>query len=798
MMRRSPGFVVTAVIILAFGCAFTGAVFSTVNGWLAVGAAIPHAEHLVFVVPTRQGAEVPLGYFKETSYTRLFERRLQTVRDLFATKPVPAILSLGSASVNVRMEVVTGAYFQAIGVAPLLGRTLGADDDRPGGEAVVVLGESAWRRLFAEDSHVIGRSIHISGLLCTIVGVMPASVRGFTTPTSTAVDVWAPVTAMKPVLGRAGALVWGQVFGRLAEGVSFRQAEAEMRVAGSRFDPDDDQLGAALLPVERGVMPSRARLGLAVVGTGLVALSALVLLIACANLANLLLARSASRSTELAIRMALGARPSQVLRLQLFETGGITLLGGAVGLALVSWASHTIGRFTIYSDGGSIVTGTLVVDGWVVGYFFVLIVSASLAIGILPAIRSIRIDPAQVLASSGTRGRTTGRFERKRTLLVSSQVAASTVLLIVAGLFVRSAIKASRYDVAFDARHLAIGYFDFGTLGWDIQRGHSQQEILLKIGESMPGILGVAVSTGLPAAGGGEVVDIEPGDVDLSRYQFGPACRSLSVSPGFLQVVGLIPLRGRDFTIGDTGTTHGVVILNEVAASRLWPGRDPVGRRLRIRKGDALEVVGLVPESDRTAKDLTDRCYAFVPMAQRYKPQFILAVKGTQAAAALLTPLKAAVAAAAPDVSMFNTTAADAYLSRAGGPSRSIASALVVLGAFGLVIAIAGLYGVMAYVVGLRRSEFAIRKVLGATNGQIFLVVSRDAGRMLAIGILFGLPVAYAVSMSVGNALIGVTSHDVLTYVFVPASLASVGAIAAWLPAQRAAQVDPAVALRDM
>ena len=327
-MRRSPGFVVTAVIVLALGCAVTGAVFSTINGWLSSGAAIPHADRLVLVARTANGAVNPSGYFKETSYTRLFELRLRTVRDLFATIPIPATLSVDSVSVNVRMEAVTGAYFQGIGVPPLLGRALRPDDDRAGGVVSVVLGESAWRRLLAADPGVIGRPIRLSGNLGTIVGVMPASVRGFTTPSSTAVDVWAPVAAVRSLvaLSGSGKVVWGQVFGRLADGVSLRQAEAEMRVAGSRFDPDDADLGAALLPVERGVMSSRARLALGVVGTGLVALSSLVLLIACANLANLLLARSASRSSEVAIRIALGASPSRILRLQLLETGSVTVL----------------------------------------------------------------------------------------------------------------------------------------------------------------------------------------------------------------------------------------------------------------------------------------------------------------------------------------------------------------------------------------------------------------------------------------------------------------------------------------
>jgi predicted permease len=796
-MRRSPGFLLIAVIVLALGFAITGAVFSTVNGLLSSRAAVPHAERLVYVSPTQNGA-VTEHYFKEAAYTRLFERKLRTVRDLFAMAPFHALLSVNNEAVRVVGEAVTGSYFRAVGVAPLLGRELLPDDDRAGSGDPVVLGEGAWRRLFAADPGVIGRPVRLSGRLFTIVGVMPAAVRGFNTPTVMAADFWAPIAALRPLLAPEGQAVWGQVYGRLAEGASFRQAEAEMRVAGSRFDPVDAEAGLALLPVERGVTGSAYRLTMGAIGTGLVALSSLVLLIACANLANLLLARSASRSSEVAIRMALGASPSRILRLQFLETGTVTALGGAAGFVIVIWVSRLLGRFPIADSRGIPITGALLLDARVLAFFLVLIGAAAVAIGLLPAMRAIRIDPVQILASSGSRGRTTGRFERMRTLLVTSQVAASTILLIVAGLFVRSAMHASHYDAALDMRHLAIGHFSVSALQWDEQRGRRLHEALLAAARAMPGIRGAALSTGLPAGGGGELVAIEAEDWHLGRSQYGPPCRCLSVSPGFFDAVGPLHVRGRDFTAGDTASGRKVVIVNEVAASRLWPGRDPIGRRLRIRKEDARDVIGVVPETERTAADTAERCYVFAPMEQRYQPQFVLAVKGTGAAESLLAPLAATVARAVPDAAMFDVKTAEAHLNRGGGSLRAVALALVVLGVLGLTIAVVGLYGVMTYVVGLRRAEFGIRKVLGATEAQIYGLVVRDACRMLLIGILAALPMAYVVSVLVARALVGVTSHDATTYVFVPACLVVVGVFAAWWPARRAARVEPVVALKEL
>ncbi len=796
-LRRSPGLVVTAVVVLALGSAITGAVFSTVTGWLSFASAIPNADRLIFVEPTDRGTPVSSGYFKETSYARLFELKLATVRDLFATAPVPVIVSMNGQSASVRMEAVTGAYFQAVGVPPLLGRPLQPDDDRAGGDVSVVLGEGAWRRLFDADARVIGRSISVAGLYCTVVGVMPSTVRGFTSPTSTAVDVWAPMMGVRSAVAPGGKAIWGQVFGRLTNGASFQQAENELHVAAAHFDPDVVDLGAAARPVEQGVAPTRARLAIGAMSTALVAVSALVLMIACANLGNLLLARSASRSAEFAIRTALGASPAQILRLQLLETTSLAAMGAAAGALLVTWLSRTIGRFTLYVDGGSVMTGTLLVNGWVIAYFFVVMAATAIAIGIAPALRAIRLDPARVLASSGSRGMS-NRFERKRTVLVASQIGGSTVLLIVAALFVQSAFRASRYGATFDAQHMVMGSFDFSAAGWDERQGRTEQETLLTAVLSGPEIRKAGLSTGLPAGGDGEMVSLEPAETVFSNREFGPPCRCLSVSPGFLNMLGLSPLRGRDFDLGDKNANRGVAIVNEAAAARLWPGVDPIERRLRIRKGEALTVVGLVADTDRTTQDLSDLCTVFVPIAQRYSPRFFLVAAGTPSATLLLKPFEAATADVLPKAPIFNVTTAQAHLTRTAGVLRSTAIALVVLGGLALAIAVVGLYGVTAYVVGLRRPEFGIRKALGATNARIHQLVLAEACRMVGLGLLAGVPTALLVSLLLTHTLVGITSHDVATYLVVPVGLLVLTVAVTWYPAWRAACEEPSVTLRNV
>lgn len=793
-MRRSPAFVVTSVLLISIGCGLTGAVFATVRGWLSLDRAIPNADRLVVVAPVRDGTVRPTSYFRESSYQRLFETgRFRTVHHLFATQPERVVVSTGDASLTVRMEAIAGAYFEAIGVPPLLGRPLVVGEANDSGRVPVVLGEGAWRRLFQGDPNVVGRPVKLSDRPAIIVGVMPHRVRGFTVPTSTIVDLWAPVQGVRWVDGPR-TIPSGQVFGRLADGASVAEAQAEFGVAAIEFDPNEPGLAASILPVEYGVISARARLGLRLFGTALVALSSLVLLITCANLASILLARGASRASELAVRTALGATPGQILRVQLIETGAVAGLGALIGFAMITWASRLFGGFTLFQEGGSVGTGALVVDAWVAGYFLALAIGAGLAVGVLPALRAIRTDSAQVLASSGARGRTTGRFERLRTGLVASQVAATTVLLVVGGLFARSALRASDYEVLFDARRVALGSFNFGASDWTEQQGRVQQERLLAIARSIPGVEAASVSTGLPAGGGGELVDIETDEAARGDV----ACRALSISPDYFDVIGRSPRRGRRFTRNDGTVRPGVAIVSEAAASRLWPGRNAVGQRLRIRRGEPLEIVGILGEMDRTAVDAADRCYVFVPIAQRYDAQFILAIRGASDAQSLVGPFVATMAAGAPDLSMFNVTTAEDHLNRSSGPRRLVATALVVLAVCGVVVAIVGVHGVMTHLVGLRHAEFSLRRILGATNWTIYRLVCGEAARMIGIGLAVGLPIAYIVAALSASALVGTTPHEPTVYLAVSILLPAVGTLAAWWPARRAARAEPADALRSL
>jgi hypothetical protein len=370
------------------------------------------------------------------------------------------------------------------------------------------------------------------------------------------------------------------------------------------------------------------------------------------------------------------------------------------------------------------------------------------------------------------------------------------VLLILAALFAQSAKNAANYAVTFDAGHILVGFFDFGATGWteDLQRVRLRE--ILAAAQAMPGVEMASVSTGVPAGGGGELVDVEV-EADGPDRDNVP-CRKVSVSPGFFHTMGQELLGGRAFDEGDSATSRPVVMVNRAAAGRLWPGHDPVGQRIRLRRGEWLDVVGVVPDMDQTAVDFTDRCYAFVPFSQQPSRQFLLAVNGPAVGDALSGALTKAMSAGVPDVSLFNVTTAQALLNRPAEPARAMAAGMAVLAGCGVIIAIVGVYGVMAYLVGLRKAEFGLRKAVGATNGDICLDVCSGAARMVVAGLMFGLPIAYALSVWLAGSLIGITPHDPRTYLGVAAGLMLVGTGAAWWPAMRAAQVEPTVLLRAL
>jgi len=380
--------------------------------------------------------------------------------------------------------------------------------------------------------------------------------------------------------------------------------------------------------------------------------------------------------------------------------------------------------------------------------------------------------------------------------LVAAQVAASVMLLAVAGLFVRSALLTARYSVGFGTDGVAVGHLDLAVLRWSATRGLAAQEALLAAARDTSGVRS-ALAAALPASGGGDLVAIDAGQGVAPPSTIGPPCRCVAVSPGYLELLRVPRVRGRLIDERDSASAPGVVVVNTLAAQRLWHGGDPVGQALRIRRGPPLTVIGVVEETDRTARDFGDRCYVFVPLAQRYTQRFIVAAAGPQPLAVLSGPLSRNLARVMPDVPVFNVTTAEASLRASSGPLRTAAAAWLVLGAIGLATAVVGLYAVMSFVVTMRRGELALRSALGARRGRLFLLIIGDAWRLLGMGMAAGVPLALIVASQLREFLVGVTPYDPLTYALVAVFMLGVGTAAAAIPARQAVGSEPASLLNS-
>jgi putative ABC transport system permease protein len=746
-------------------------------------------------------------------YGALADSHLEGIEALFVTNGlVGALTGAGQAEV-VSGELVSGDYFNAIGVAPRAGRLLQPTDDLAADAGTpVVISERLWRRWFGSNPSAIGQVVRMAGYPLTIVGVAPGAFRGTWLPTMIAADVWVPVTATAHVATVQGTVSptdtyepSGRTFVLRRPGVSLPQLGAEVAgVIGHGPHPGSPPQRLRAVSAERAILFDEfAKPGL-LVGSSALALSGLVLLIACANLANLLLARGAARTGEMAIRIAIGASRGRVFRLLLTETALLITLAGLVGLALAFAGTWVMAAVPLPALDGIVLRFDPSPDLRVYGYAFGLAIFAALAVGVMPAARAASTEPLRILGSGGASPGATRRGHRVRTWLVASQVAMSIVLLLGAGLCTRSALKSLRFNPGYDISSGAMASVDMALHKFDETRGRRLLERLLDAAREMPGVQSAVLTSGLPATDQSGVIGYLLGEGQppvrfLYGRPFGWSAGCATVSPGFFQTLRIPLRRGRDFTDRDTKDAPGVVIVSEQAGTKLWSGQDPMGRRLMIDKdGPLLEVVGVAAN---TATDLlggTGLPFVYVPLEQHYSGRMSIIVRSASDPAGMVEPLRQTLRAVDTDLAVFDTRTVADTVGLALTPIRVTAVILGALSALGFGIAILGLYGVMAYIVSQRTREFGIRKALGASARQLYAVVLSQGLRMLIFGVVPGLAVAFIGAGYLRHLLYGIEPHDPATFVAVPLVLVLVGLAAAYVPARRAARVDPNIALREL
>ncbi|HEY3381047.1 MAG TPA: ABC transporter permease [Vicinamibacterales bacterium] len=803
LLLRSPGYTAVAALSIGLGIGVNTMTFSGINTVLLKPIPVAEPSRTVTIFTTDPRNADFVGAMSRLNFLD-YRAKNQVLSGMASMMGVQLALSdTGTQPEILQGQLVTGDFFDVLGVKPVLGRTFRPDEDRtPGTHLVAVLSYNGWQRYFAGDRSVVGRTITLNRQPFTIIGVAPNGFRGlnpFGRPL-----VWLPSMCYQQVLAgfllenfesRRG-LVW-QAVGRLKPGVSIEQARANMTSIASQLEleyPTDNRgRSVRLLTLPESRMGPDGRNVLLATGM-LMTIVALVLLVACGNVANLLLARANARRREIALRLALGATRARIVRQLLIESLALATVGGVLALPLSYWGQLLL----LAARPPFLPADTLdtVPDARVLAFTAAATVVTGVLFGLVPALRASR--PSLVTEiKEGTADPAGGeRLFGLRNVLVLAQIAFSLVALIVAGLFVRSLNRTMEINPGFDVERLASLTVDLGTSGYDEARGREFQRKMIERATGVAGVQSAALADFAPLMGGGFSRTVFLAGQDTKDPRNGKLVQIQNVSDAYLQTVGIRLLRGRNFLASDLPTSPHVVIINETMARRFWAGKDPIGERYHyFGIDDPAEVVGVAADSDYNGVGEDRQPFIYQPLSQIYQPGVTLLVRAGQPSAVLGT-VRGEMSQLDRQLPLqFVMTMSDAF-SQSLFVQRFGAGLLAAFGGLALVLSIIGVYGVMAYSVSRRTREIGIRIALGASQTSLVQSVLRQAARLALVGAAIGVAVSLLLARVIGRLLYGVGAADPVTFVGVPTALVVAAIAASYLPARRAATVDPLVALR--
>jgi predicted permease len=807
LLGRTPVVTAVAVLSLGLGIGANATIFSMVNEVFLRPIALEAPDRLVSVYTTderNQGGALgdlapvsPLNYRDYRDQNAVFSSLASST---FATLS----LSTGQGDPEqVAGEVVSGNYFDTLGAAMHAGVPFGPKDDAvPGASPVVVLSYGLWQRRYGGDLGLVGRTITINGLPFTVAAVASESFRG--TNAFGGGALWVPAAMHGQVTsGFIGdnwdsrrALIFN-VTGRLKPGVTVEQAAANLTPIAtslsSAYPNDNRGRGVRLLPLTETTINPAFRGAFVAAGTMLMVIVGLVLLIACANVANLLMVRAAGRRQEVAVRVSLGAGRGRLIRQLVVESLVLSSAGGGAGLVIALWARAGVQamRPPFLPDDALL----MAMDGTVLAFTAIVAFGTGLAFGLVPAMQFSRPDLAIDLKerASQTGGR---RRALLRNGLVVGQLALSIIALVAAGLFLRSLGQARRIDPGFDHDRLAVISFNMASLGVTGEAAVPRQRALLERVRATPGVERATLATVTPLAGGGFLRSVFPEGQDAADPRAGRFTQVNAVADDYFETLGVPILRGRRFTAADAASAPAVAIVNETMAARFWPDQDALGKRFKFFGQDRFtEVVGIARDSKYNFIAEGPTPFTYQPYAQAADPGVTLHVRSANPDATL-SVVRGVVRQVEPTMPLVAVFTMASILEQALWAPRMGAILLGVFGGLALVLAAIGVYGVMSYAVAQRTREMGIRVALGATTGNVRQLVLRQGLVIVALGLFLGLAGAVAVSRFVVTLLVNVQALDPVTFVAVPALLFSVAVAAIYLPARRASRVDPVIALR--
>jgi predicted permease len=807
MLRKTPGFTAVVALTLALGIGANTAVFTIIDTLVLNPLPVNKISELAAVNTTQQKKTAQAGDPQLMSYLNVKDVRERT--HSFSTlaghsNPMAITMTDTAEPHRIFVEVVTANYFDTLGLKPSMGRFfLPSEDTTPGVAAVAVLGYAAWQSRFGGASDIIGRTIKLNNTPFTIIGIGPKGFKGLYAVFGP--DVWVPAMMAEQILpaeqrnalsDRALPLFTG--VGRLRPGLTLAPARAEMSIVGAALEreyPDADQgQGVMLRPlIEAAYGPERQPLRFG--GGLLMVIVGMVLLIACSNVANLLLSRAAVRRQEIAVRMALGAGRSRLLRQLLTESVLLGVLGGVLGFLFgyggckFLWSLRPAEYAQNLAD--------LRINPSVFGFVFAVSIVTGLIFGIVPALRTSRTSVSEVLREEA---RTVGRSRRRISLantLLSGQVAVSLVLLVVAALFLRSIQHEYSIDPGFETKHLALFMLSPGQAGYDRTRTEQfYKQVRERVGAA-PGISSLSWASNLPLWGRKDTGVVIEGQGQRKKSEAISVVVN-TVDLTYFSTLGIAFVEGRDFTQEDRDISTSVAIINDTMAAKYWPNETPLGKRLQLPRGkEFLQIVGVVKTANYQTLGEPPQPCVYIPLRQNYSDAMILYVRTERDPSLILSAIQGEIRNLDPTLPMEDIRTGTKVIDQALWGAKIGVGLLGVFGLLALGLASVGLYGIMAYSVNQRRREIGVRMALGANQGDVSLFILRQGMTVVFSGVALGAVLAFLLGRALSRFLYGVSATDPLSLGGAALVLLVVAFIACYLPARSASRVDPLIALQQ-
>ena len=808
-MRKAPVFSFFAVLTLGLGIGASTTVFTIVNTLLInpLPARDPSRLVALYTIPSKTGRQARA--LLPSSYLNLQD--LASKNTVFSalggyTEPLVLTLNGNSGPQRIFGELTTAGYFEALGIRPTKGRFfLQSEDTTPGAASVAVLSYGAWQGRFGRAPDVVGRILDINGTPFTVIGIAPAGFIGVSAVFGP--DVWLPATMARQVLPsqwkdaltERGRSIFHAV-ARLKPGIARGQADADAQIVAAdlerEYPQENENRTLSVQPVTEELFSNAGgERTLKFAGTGLLAIVGVVLLIACSNVANLLLARTSSRRQELAIRRAIGAGRGRIIRQYLTESVLLALLGGVAGLALGYEGCQLLWALRPTEVASNLVSARL--DLTVFLFAFLVSLATGLLFGVVPAMRASKTD---LISGLKQETRIAGLGRRSATFanaLLAGQVALSLVSLITAALFLRGVQRAYQIDPGFDSKHLAIFMMNPEQAGYDQARTKTFYRDLQQHLSQLPGVAAVSWASNMPFWTNPSRAMVIDGRERVKKSE-NPVTIVNTVDIDYFSTMGIPVLEGRAFTERDEDGSVQVVLVNEYVAQQYWPGSSALGRRFRFSDdGVTRQIVGIVKTTNYTGLGETPQACVYVPLRQNFLEGAVLYVRGAANPSTIISGVQSEIHKAAPKVEVSDVRTGQTIISQVLFFQNVGVGILGVFGLLALGLASVGLYGLLAYSVNQRHHEIGIRMAMGAESSVVLRLVLRQGMKLVGIGIVIGLTLSLLVGRTLSRMLFGVSSYDPLSLAGASLVLILVALMACYMPARAASRLDPMSALRD-